>query len=213
MTSGAAAAVRRLPADALARALVALVFLACGKSEPKAGAGSTPPPVVIDAAAVNALVPAALRDKLVFERRELVIQSGTRPASYTLAAPAGWLQTSKRFAHLRPAGASGPVPRFKVDSNCDGPCTARAWEVVADRVNFAPRAKGKVLKDDRGAGRRTMIAEVENAGAKTTDVVVAWWTEGDTRYHVCTAILDDALKDAAPAFDKACQAVVASGGE
>jgi hypothetical protein len=38
-------------------------------------------------------------------------------------------------------------------------------------------------------------------------------TDGDKRYHVCTAVLDDALEDAAAAFDKACQAVAISGDE
>lgn len=193
-----------------------LGLIACGKSErtPGAGGASAPAtPVTIDLAAVNALVPAALKDRLVFERRELVIQHGAQQASYVVAAPAGWIQTSKLFAHLRPAGATATAPRFDVGSNCDGPCTPRPWEAIADRVNFAPRARGKVLKDERSAGRRTMIAQVESAGARTTDVVVAWWADGDKRYHVCTAVLDDALRDAAPAFDRACQAVAATGDD
>lgn len=191
---------------------VIAVGLACGKADRTPAAGSaTPPPIAIDSAAVNALVPAALKDKLVFERRELAIERGAHKAIYTLAAPAGWVQTSKLFAHLRPAGATGQGPRLDVGSNCDGPCTPRPWEVIADRVNFAPRARGKVLKDDRTATRRTMIAEVESGGQQTTDVVVAWWTDGDRSYHVCTAVLDDALRGAAPAFDRACQAVASSG--
>lgn len=194
--------------------LVAVAASGCDKSDRRPAAGSAaPPPVVIDAAAVNALVPPGLRDKLVFERRELAIERGAHRATYTLAAPAGWVQTSKLFAHLRPPGPTGQGPRFDVGSNCDGPCTPKPWEVIADRVNFAPRARGKVLKDDRTATRRTMIAEVETGGIKTTDVVVAWWADGDKSYHLCTAVLDDAFAGAAPAFDRACQAVATSGDD
>jgi hypothetical protein len=56
-----------------------------------------------------------------------------------------------------------------------------------------------------------MIAEVESGGAKTTVVVVAWWTEGAKQYYACTATLDESIKDAAPAFEKACSAVNIDG--
>ena len=211
----AAAAVIGLGSLGSLGSLVGFGGLGCGKSDrnPAEGSAAAPAPVMIDVAGVNALVPAALKDRLVFERRELPLVRGTSKGSYTLAAPAGWVQTSKMFAHLRPAGATGQSPRFEVGSNCDGPCTPQPWEVVADRVNFAPRMRGNVIKDDHGAGRRTMIAEVTTAGVRTTDVVVAWWTDGARRYHVCTATLDDALKAAAAAFEHACQAVASSGDD
>jgi uncharacterized glyoxalase superfamily protein PhnB len=79
-------------------------------------------------------------------------------------------------------------------------------------VNFAPRTRGKVTKDDRAPGRRTMIAEIDTAGAAIV-VVTAWWADGDRSYHTCTASLDDTLRDAAPAFDKACQAVAIDGDD
>jgi hypothetical protein len=187
--------------------IAAAVAIAGCKSERAASEAAAAPAVAIDVAAVNALVPPALRDRLVFERRELAVERGAHRASYALAAPRDWVQSSKLFAHLRPAGATARAPRFEVGDNCDGPCTAKPWEVIADRVNFAPLARGVVRKDDHVAGRRTMIAELAEAGATTTHVVVAWWSQGEHRYHVCTAILDGALADAAPAFDKACQAV------
>jgi hypothetical protein len=57
-----------------------------------------------------------------------------------------------------------------------------------------------------------MIADA-GAGGTGTVVVTAWWADGDRSYHTCTAALDDALKDAAPAFDKACQAVAIDGDD
>lgn len=190
-----------------APALAVLAGLAGCKSESRQPAPAAAPPVVIDAGAVNALVPAALRDRLVFERRELAIERGAHRATYTVAAPTGWTQTSKLFAHLRPAGSTAQVPRFEVGDNCDGPCTPKPWEVIVDRVHFAPLARGTIARDDHVAGRRTMIAQLGGV----THVVVAWWSDGERSYHVCSAQLDDALRDAAPAFDKACQAVAISG--
>lgn len=197
-------------------AAIALLAISCGKSHDRTGAGSAAParpPVVVDAAAVNALVPAALKDKLVFENRELVIERGKRKTTYAIAAPRGWSQSSTLFAKLRPGDKVGSFTRFEIGSNCDGECSPKPWEAIADRVNFAPRGKGKVVKDERAAGRRTMIAEVDSGGAAMTEVVVAWWGEGEKNYHTCTASLDEALKDAAPAFDKACQAVAIDGDD
>lgn len=199
---------------------LAMAITACGKSEHKDGSGNAAAPqkparpaVAVDVAAVNALVPAALKDKLVFEKRDLVIERGKHKTTYTLAAPNRWTQESTMFAHLKPDDKAGFFTRFEVGSNCDGECMPKPWETIADKVNFAPRAKGKVVKDDKAPGRRTMIAEVESSGAKTTDVVVAWWADGDKNYHVCTASLDEAIKDAAPAFEKACQAVAIDGDD
>lgn len=195
-------------------AVVALWSAASCKSDRAPTEGSaapSPPAPVIDAAAVNALVPAALKDKIAFERRELATERGGHPVAYALAAPSGWAQTSKMFAHLRPTGATGTAPRFEVGSNCDGPCTAKAWDEISDRVHFAPLARGKVLKDERAAGRRTMIAELGDADERRTQIVVAWWRDTDPRYHVCTAVLDAALAPAVPAFERACQVVAVSG--
>ncbi len=50
------------------------VLGACGK---KGGGGeSAGTGLAIDAAAVNSLVPAPLKDKLVFEKREIVLERG-----------------------------------------------------------------------------------------------------------------------------------------
>jgi hypothetical protein len=194
--------------------MIALAAAGCGKGDKQDGAGGSAaasrPAVTIDVAAVNALVPAALKDRLVFEKRDLVIERGKHRTTYPVAAPAGWTQDSKMFAHLK--AKTGASSRLEVGSNCDGECTPKPWEAIADRVNFAPRAKAKVTKDDKAPGRRTMIADVDTGGAGTV-VVTAWWTDGDRSYHTCTASLDDTLKDAAPAFDKACQAIAINGDD
>ena len=176
--------------------LLLVALIACKGDKPK---------VTIDLAPINALVPSPLKDKLVFEQRAITIGHAT----YTLAAPRSWTQEGKLFAHWKGAEHS----RLEVGSNCDGTCTPKDWAAISDKVNFAPRAKGKVLKDDKGANRRTMIAQTSIGGQETTDIVVAWWTDGANRYHQCTATLDDTIKDAASAFEKVCQAVVIEGDE
>jgi hypothetical protein len=211
MNSPRAGAPRAVVLGTVATVTALAALTACKSDRASPPAPPPPPPVVIDAAAVNALLPAALRDHLVFERRELVTDRGGHKATYSLAAPSGWAQTSKLFAHLRPAGSAAQVPRFEVGDNCDGPCTAKPWEPIVDRVHFAPLAKGKLIKDDHVAGRRSMIAELAGDGGSVTHVVVAWWNDRERSYHLCSAQLDEALRAAAPAFDKACQAVVISG--
>lgn len=173
--------------------LLLLALIAC-HDKPKA--------VAIDVVPINALVPPPLGDKLVFEQRSIAIDRVT----YTVAAPKAWTQDGKLFAHLK-----GDHSRLEIGSNCDGECKPKDWAAIADKVNFAPRSKGKVLKDDRTANRRTMIAEVSLGGQETTDVVVAWWTDGAKQYHQCTASLDESIKGAAAAFEKACQAVAIAG--
>jgi hypothetical protein len=165
----------------------------------------------IDVAAVNALVPAALKDKIVFEKRDIVIERGTSKTTYTMAVPKGWTQEGKMFAHIKADANGGLFSGIEVGSNCDGSCEPKEWEKIADKVNFQPRASGKVSKDDKAKGRRTMIADVESNGVKTTDVVVATWTDGASKYFACTAKLDESIKDAAPAFDKACSVVNVDG--
>jgi hypothetical protein len=202
----------------LAYGIVTLVIAAgCGKKDDgpkgdkadkkadKAGAGT------IDVAAVNALVPAALKDKIVFEKRDLVIEQGRDKTTYTLAAPKTWTQDSKMWANLKADDKGGFFSGMKVGTDCDGECKPKAWEQIADKNFFAPHAKGKVSKDEKSPGKRTMISDMDESGVKTTDVVVAWWTEGDSSYHTCVAKLDESVKDAAPAFDKACQVIIVEG--
>ena len=74
----------------------------------------------------------------------------------------------------------GMFTKFSVGSNCDGQCKPKEWEKIADKVNFEPLTKKKVIKDVKGKGNRLMIAE-NDGGMKTTEVVFAWWTDGADR--------------------------------
>ncbi|MEJ7602950.1 MAG: hypothetical protein WKG01_33995 [Kofleriaceae bacterium] len=189
---------------------LALVAAACGKgdkadggggkAEP-AGKGSPATTVTIDAAAVNALVPEPLKAKLVFEQRDVVLDQGTKH-TFAVAAPKGWKQRSTMFGALEPE-SGGFGTEMKVGNNCDGACEPKDWATVSDKVHFAQLAKATVVKDDKATGKRTMIA----TQGDETHVIVVWWTEGASEYFSCTAKLGAELKDAAPAFEKACQAV------
>ena len=77
---------------------LAVAVVGCGKRERQDGAAAGPggAAVVVDVAAVNALVPAALKDALVFEKRELVIEHGKRKTTYTIAAPRDWVQRTSK---------------------------------------------------------------------------------------------------------------------
>src|ERR1700759_5763858 len=115
--------------------------------------------------------------------------------------------------NLRPNGEPPNGSRLTARSNCDGPCPPRPWADVADRVNFAPRARGTVVKDVRSPGHRTLIAELSRDGAPMTDIVIAWWTDGAPSYHSCTASLPGSFQAAAPAFEAACQAIAITGDD
>jgi hypothetical protein len=167
----------------------------------------------LDLDAINALVQPALRSQLVFERRDVVLERGPRRTTYTLAAPRGWTQHGEMSVNLRPDGEPAGGSHLTASNNCDGQCTPKPWADVADRVNFAPRARGTVVKDARSPGRRTLIAELSRGGAPMTEIVVAWWTDGAPSYHSCTASLAASLGAAAPAFEAACQAIAIAGDD
>lgn len=181
------------------------VLAACGKdgsSVPSA------PPAKIDPAAANALVPAELKEKIVFEQRELQEERGkSSTVTYTLAAPKGWEQSGKMFAKLRPKDDLGFMTSFDVGTNCDGTCEPKDWAATADKVNFKQFADGKILKDEKTDTSRLLIAEKSGS----TYVVYAWWTKGGRKYATCSATLEAPAAPAAPAFAEACKAVNIKG--
>lgn len=180
--------------------LAAVSFIAgCSKKEEKA------PEVPIDVAAVNALVPEALRDKLVFEQRDIEEERGKGKNVYTLAAPRGWKEGMKMFAALKPeVSGLGFFTELSVGTNCDGFCEPKDWSAVVEKVHKSGMS-GEILKDDKRADGRTIIGK--SSDGKTTTVLVASWKEGDRRYAKCEARLDEPLAAAAPAFEKACERV------
>src|SRR5688572_13258687 len=87
--------------------LAAIAVPACGNSSGSDVKADPPaaPAKPLDVAAVNALVPAALKDKVSFEKTEIVEERGrSRKTVYTVAAPKGWKQGMKGFASLKPEG-------------------------------------------------------------------------------------------------------------
>lgn len=185
-----------------------LVVAACGKSS--SSSSSSAPAVTIDPAAVNALVPAELKDKLVFEQRDILEERGKETATYTMAAPKDWEQENKMFASLRPKKDAnmGFFTKLQVGSNCDGMCEPKDWAKVSEKVDFAQFRDGwTIVKDEAGKTSHLLIA----SKGKRTDIVYAWWTEGARMYFTCTATLDGEESAAADAFAKACQAVNAKG--
>ena len=179
--------------------IVSVAAVACGKGD-KAGAAATP----MDVAGVNALVPADLEDKLVFEETKIPEERGRHKTIYTVAAPKGWKQEMGGFASLKPPTDLGFMTRFEVGTNCDGTCEPKDWDKAIDHV-YASYLSGKVIKNDKGPGKRTIVAEASNGDVL---VLVAHWKDGDSRYAHCGGTLDAQIKGAAAAFEKACESVI-----
>jgi hypothetical protein len=190
----------------------ALLLVACGKSDSKKTAAAPPAPT-FDIAGVNALVPAELKDKLVFEQRDIIEERGKGVATFTLAAPKGWEQSNKMFAKVKPPSGSsdlGFMTSFGVGTNCDGTCEPKDWAKTSEKVDFAQfREGGKIIKDEVGKTSHLMIAEKGDS----TYVVYAWWQDGAKKYSTCTASLAEAARPAFDAFAKACQAIAVKGDD
>jgi hypothetical protein len=190
--------------------LLVLVAAACGKDKGSAATASAP----IDVAGVNALVPADLKAKLVFEQRDLTEERGKRSkTTYTMAAPKDWEQDMKMFASVKPKDDSdlGFMTSLRVGSNCDGTCEAKDWAKVSEKVNFAQYRSGdwKIIKDESNKTTHLMIAQQGDS----TYVTYAWWADGARKYYSCTAALEKNAAPAADAFAKACQAVSIKGDD
>lgn len=172
---------------------------ACG-SKKKAGGDAKP----IDVAAVNALVPASLKDKVVFEQRDIVEKRGRTGTKYTLAAPKGWKQNMESFASLKPDTDLGFMTKFDVGTNCDGECTPKDWAATVEKV-YGSYLKG-ATKDVKGTNSRTIVGTSNGM----TLVVRAWWAEGDKEYFHCGATLEKEVAELAAAVEKACESVTVS---
>jgi hypothetical protein len=187
---------------------LALLASACGGKK-------TPPSVKIDPAAVNALVPAALQAKLVFETQSIHEERGRRSkTTYTAAAPKTWKADDKMkmFATLRPPSEDGygNFTEMRFGSNCDGACEAKDWAKVSEKVDFAQHRGKKIVKDEVGKTNHLMTVE----DGDDTHVIYAWWVDGGDHYYTCRVTLSKGFSDtapdprpAAPAFEKACAGV------
>ncbi len=188
--------------------VLALTLAACGKGGKAADKAGAAPAAALDVAGVNALVPADLKPKLTFDKTEVVEERGRHSTTYTLAAPKGWASKMKGFTSLKGGDDVGFFTSLDVGSNCDGTCEPKDWAATADKALFAQFAKDKVVKDEKKPNSRLLVAERD---AKTTFVIYAWWATGAKRYHSCFATLDEPVRAAAAAFEKACQAVSVTG--
>lgn len=193
-------------------ALLLIAAAACGKSD-SSSSSSAPKAAPIDVAGVNALVPAALKDKVAFEQRDLTEERGKRSkTTYTMAAPKDWEQDMKMFASLKPKSEAnlGFFTSLQVGSNCDGACEPKDWAKTSEKVNFAQFRSGwNITKDEQTKTTHLMIAEKDDR----TNVTYAWWTDGARKYYSCSASLEGEIKAAADAFAKACQAVSVKGDD
>lgn len=183
---------------------------ACGKGDKGGGGSAAAPAAALDLAGINALVPEALKAKVTFEKAEIKRERGRRTAVFTLAAPKGWTQKQKDFSTLSPADQEGMFgTSIDVGTNCDGVCQPKDWAAVSDKSNFAQFKDAKILKDEKTATSRLMIAEMSDK----TYVQHATWTAGAKRYSTCMVTLKDEYREAAPAFAKACESVSLSGDD
>ena len=170
-------------------------------------------------AAVNAALPADLKDKIAFEKKDVEAGMGKKKETYTVAAPKGW-KAGFMPGSLEPADADGFGSKtlgkssFRVGSDCNGSCEKKDWAAVSDQVYFSQMTsnkEGKVTKDEKGENRRTVIFEGKVSDFPEHDVairiVTAWWEPDSTHYYVCQAELGVPLKGAAAAFEKACSKV------
>lgn len=188
----------------LAIACVLVATVGCGKkAEDKPAAKA--PEVKIDVAAVNALVPADLKDKLVFEERTIERDRGDTEV-FKVAAPKGW-ELDAMFGSFKPGDGQTVnwhfFTKMSVGTNCDGRCEPKKWAEVADKVEFAQFAKGTIAKDEKTATSRAMLVDLDDQA----HYVRAWWTDDSRRYYTCRAQVGVEHKATLAAFEKACSAV------
>jgi hypothetical protein len=197
--------------------LLGLGALGCGKSSDE------PPKVDVGAdhvAAVNAAIPAELKGKVEFELGTVKEDRGRSSKSFKLAIPKGWKKSF--MGELVPPDAdnfgSKTMGRTSigVSSNCDGTCEKKDWAAVSDKVNFAQftggKIEGKLVKDEKGENRRTLVfeskpSEVFPEKDVAFHIVTAWWDPSGTKYFTCTADVGQPVKGLAAAFEKACAKV------
>lgn len=214
--------------------LIALVA-ACSKKSGDPAASSAASVTQADADAVNALVPAELKDKVQFEVTKIEDDFGKRKSTYTLAAPKGW---KKGFmpGSLEPADADNFGSKtlgkttIQVGTNCDGACEKKDWAAVVEKVYYkqftSGEVPGKVIKDEKhpsdAKASRTLVFQQEpkeseqgtttvTSGTKGIRVVHTWWTEGASRVNVCMVELGEPAMGLAAAFEKTCSKVAISG--
>jgi hypothetical protein len=204
---------------------LALATAGCGKGDSKDGAGGAAGAgggIPADhVAAVNAALPAELRDKIEFEAGRIV-ENEKHGRVFKLAVPKGWKTGRFMPGEIEPPDAdsfgSKTLGRTRMDvgRNCDGTCEKKDWAEVSDRVVYkqftSGQVEGKVLKDEKRANGRTLVFERKPSMFPDKDVAIhiytSWWEPDANAYYTCSAELGLPVKGAAEAFEKACAKVI-----
>ncbi len=187
-----------------------LLTAACGKKAGDSDGADLGTGVAVDAASVNAVIPAAFKDKLAFEKQDISTELGRTTTTYTLAFPKGWKRGNmEMFADFEAPSEAGLgfATRMKVSANCGGECKPKDWNKVVDEYFQSMITGGKVVKDVKNKTSRLLVAETNGGNVPVTEVVYAWWTEGASESYYCSATIGAEGKDTVPAFERACQAV------
>jgi len=193
-----------------------------GSAGAKAGAAGKGGDLPADhVAAVNAAIPADLKDKVQFEAGRIV-ENEKRNRAFKLAVPKGW-----KPGRFIPGMLEPPDPdtigsktlgktQMGVGRNCDGRCEKKDWAAVSDKVLYSQftsgQVQGKVMKDEKRPNGRTIVFEGAPSAFPDKDVAIyiynSWWEPEGSEYYTCSAELGTPVKGAAAAFEQACAKVI-----
>lgn len=215
----------------LASLSILLAFTACGSKDGGGGGAAAVKLTQADVDAVNAKVPADLKDKVVFELRTAKDKRGRKEETPTFIAPKGWkdgftagaIEPEKSGWPADEDGFSMSKTSMWVSSSCDGKCEPKDWEKSADKHHFSQwtsgEVPGKVLKDEKGEGVRTLVFQQETtkktektetgeytseSGSESITIIRARWSKGASRYQICRAELGKNAATLVDAFVQAC---------
>lgn len=148
---------------------------------------------------VQAKVPKDLEKKLDFE---VGMAADDRVVA---VVPSGWkLSVIKAF---EPDDDSFGT-KVWISSNCDGMCTAKDWEKVADKVDVAgmKTSTAELVSDDKlDDGRVVVMKDKSGSGDDEVRMVVLRWKKDASRYFACRVELQGAWVPAQQAFLDACK--------
>jgi hypothetical protein len=196
--------------------VVTLALIAgCKKNAPEAQEGSPAAIAVqksdptVDVASANSKIPDAWKGKLEFTPQTLESHGD----KVVVPAPKGWKPSN--IGALEPPDGSGFGfgTKFWAGKTCNGECKARSavdWGASADKTSFANelgrQPAPKVLKEDKRAGFRELVAEDQHTDGNITmtSVLMAWWQDGADRMYFCNVDLAPEAKDLVWAFEQAC---------
>jgi hypothetical protein len=199
-------------------ALIATAVAACGKKDKDGGSSGGGGGGAVDPAKANAAIPASWKGKVEFEAKKL--GKGKFGDPVMVAAPKGWKDGFMDGSLEPPDGNKdfGFGTTFRAGGTCEGECkkekSEAEWVAAGNASFFGNLLKHdpapKIIKDEKGPGHRTLVATDKSNGIDKVTIVVAKWKDGGDRLYFCTVDLADASKEAAPAFEQACETVVAA---